>query len=109
MWRWTCAPVRPQSAGAWSAPSATLVCGPSSWDGFPRRRWPITPGAAARGSIMVTGSHIPFDRNGYKLNTSVGELLKSHEAPIGAFVARVRERLYGQPFTDSPFDEHGRF
>jgi len=23
-----------------------------------------------KGSIMVTGSHIPFDRNGYKLNTS---------------------------------------
>lgn len=29
-----------------------------------------------KGSIMVTGSHIPFDRNGYKLNTSKGELLK---------------------------------
>src|SRR5438874_2567327 len=24
----------------------------------------------AKGSIMVTGSHIPFDWNGYKLNTS---------------------------------------
>ena len=62
-----------------------------------------------RGSIMVTGSHIPFDRNGYKLNTSVGELLKIHEAPIGAFVARVRDRVYAQPFTDSPFDERGNF
>src|SRR5207253_873829 len=27
-----------------------------------------------RGSIMVTGSHIPFDRNGYKTNRSTGEL-----------------------------------
>ena len=26
-----------------------------------------------KGSIMVTGSHIPFDRNGYKVNTSRGE------------------------------------
>ncbi len=39
--------------------------------------------AEARGSIMVTGSHIPFDLNGYKLNTSAGELRKDQEAPIG--------------------------
>ena len=30
-----------------------------------------------KGSIMVTGSHIPFDRNGYKTNSSRGELLKA--------------------------------
>ena len=47
-----------------------------------RRRIP-TPALAsyafarAKGSIMVTGSHIPFDWNGYKLNTSRGELLKT--------------------------------
>ena len=62
-----------------------------------------------RGSIMVTGSHIPFDRNGYKLNTSKGELLKDHEAPIGAKVADVRRRVYSQPFADSPFDQNGSF
>jgi phosphomannomutase len=58
-------------------------------------------------SIMVTGSHIPFDRNGYKLNTSRGELLKEHELPIGAKVAAVRDRLYAQPFGSSLFDESG--
>ncbi len=58
-------------------------------------------------SIMVTGSHIPFDRNGYKLNTSRGELLKHHEAPIGAKVGEVRERIYAQPFANSIFDETG--
>lgn len=62
-----------------------------------------------RGSIMVTGSHIPFDRNGYKLNTAQGELLKEHEAPIGDAVAAVRRRLYDQPFDVSLFDEQGRF
>src|SRR5262249_9813108 len=62
-----------------------------------------------RASIMVTGSHIPFDRNGYKLNTASGELLKTHEAPIGEFVARVRARLYDQPFAQSIFDEAGEF
>ena len=36
---------------------------------------------------MVTGSHIPFDRNGYKLNTARGELLKQQEAPINRSVA----------------------
>jgi phosphomannomutase len=62
-----------------------------------------------RGSIMVTGSHIPFDRNGYKLNTSRGELLKHHEQPINESVARVRQRLYSQAYEESPFDAQGMF
>ncbi len=62
-----------------------------------------------KGSIMVTGSHIPFDRNGYKTNTSRGELLKIHEAPINERVSQVRERLYRQPYAESLFDETGRF
>ncbi|QSA96586.1 hypothetical protein [Methylococcus sp. EFPC2] len=62
-----------------------------------------------KGSIMVTGSHIPFDRNGYKTNTSRGELLKHHESPINRKVEEVRARLYGQAYEDSPFDERGLF
>jgi phosphomannomutase len=62
-----------------------------------------------RGSIMVTGSHIPFNRNGYKLNTSTGELLKEQETPIGRGVQRVRERLYAEDFARSRFDESGLF
>ncbi len=62
-----------------------------------------------KGSIMVTGSHIPFDRNGYKLNTSRGELLKQHEAPINQAVARLRERMYATDAAACPFDEQGRF
>ncbi len=65
--------------------------------------------AKQRGSIMVTGSHIPFELNGYKLNTSAGEILKTHEAPIGEEVRRVRERVYATPFEESPFDESGMF
>ncbi len=60
-----------------------------------------------RGSIMVTGSHIPFDRNGYKLNTSRGELLKQHESPINALVATVRERIYREAAADSLFTSDG--
>ncbi|MCL4525774.1 MAG: phosphomannomutase [Gammaproteobacteria bacterium] len=33
-------------------------------------------------SLMVTGSHIPFDRNGIKFNLPRGELLKADEAGI---------------------------
>ena len=62
-----------------------------------------------KGSIMVTGSHIPFDRNGYKTNTSCGELLKEQEEPIGRAVERVRQALYNQPFASSAFDADGRF
>jgi phosphomannomutase len=62
-----------------------------------------------RGSMMITGSHIPFDRNGYKTNSAKGELLKQDEAPINRRVEQVRARLYGQPFGESLFNERGMF
>ncbi|MGZ8244094.1 phosphomannomutase [Methylomagnum sp.] len=65
--------------------------------------------AQGQGSMMVTGSHIPFDRNGYKTNTSRGELLKQHERPINERVKEVRARLYAQPFDESLFDANGLF
>jgi phosphomannomutase len=58
-------------------------------------------------SIMITGSHIPFDRNGYKLNTAVGELRKSHESPINELVAATRAEIYADDSEISHFDEHG--
>ncbi|KAH6665670.1 hypothetical protein B0J14DRAFT_210044 [Halenospora varia] len=61
----------------------------------------------AKGSIMVTGSHIPFDRNGYKLNTSKGELMKKDEQPINDQVALTREELLSQPYAQSLFDRQG--
>ena len=65
--------------------------------------------ARRKGSMMITGSHIPFDRNGYKTNTSCGELLKEHEAPIAEYVHRVRERIYNQPAHESLFNPQGMF
>lgn len=62
-----------------------------------------------KGSIMVTGSHIPFDRNGYKLNTSRGELLKEHEQPVNEAVRQMRERIHRIPFAESIFDPRGMF
>lgn len=62
-----------------------------------------------KGSIMVTGSHIPFDRNGYKLNTSKGELLKKDEKPINEGVEATREELLSQPYAESLFNSQGFF
>lgn len=62
-----------------------------------------------KGSIMVTGSHIPFDRNGYKTNSSIGELLKQDEAPINSRAEIVRQRIYAQPFAESIFNGNGLF
>ena len=74
-----------------------------------------TPALAAHGfregwpSIMVTGSHIPFDRNGIKFNRADGEVLKSDEARIVAAVERARRTIYAEPTTTSAFDDQGMF
>jgi len=57
--------------------------------------------------VMVTGSHIPFDRNGIKINKSGGEVLKSDEAGIIAEVEKVRAEEYGRTMQASLFDASG--
>jgi phosphomannomutase len=59
--------------------------------------------------VMVTGSHIPFDRNGIKINKSVGEVLKSDEPGITREVERVRVEEYSRTATASAFDASGMF
>ena len=59
--------------------------------------------------VMVTGSHIPFDRNGIKINKSVGELLKSDEPGIILEVERVRGEEYSHTAATSAFDACGMF
>jgi phosphomannomutase len=63
--------------------------------------------ATARAGVMVSGSHIPFDRNGIKLSKSSGEILKSDESGIACEVARVRAEEYGRTQVDSAFDASG--
>lgn len=60
-------------------------------------------------SVMVTGSHIPFDRNGIKFNKSTGEVLKSDEPAILRAVHAAREREYAVPASDSLFADNGMF
>jgi phosphomannomutase len=82
---------------------------------IPMNLGPIpTPALAAhalhhgKGCIMVTGSHIPFDRNGYKTCSAKGELRKTDEAPINQRVEHERQRLYQQVFHESLFNESGQ-
>lgn len=57
--------------------------------------------------IMVTGSHIPDDRNGIKFYKTDGEVLKSDEQAIKKAVAEVRQAVYLQGADEAPFDENG--
>jgi len=51
-------------------------------------------------TVMVTGSHIPDDRNGIKFNTATGEILKDDETGI------KQQQII---IDDDLFDKHGRF
>jgi phosphomannomutase len=56
---------------------------------------------------MVTGSHIPFDRNGVKFARPTGEVMKVDEAGILAAVAGVRAWEYARKGSESPFADDG--
>ncbi|MFI5212563.1 MAG: phosphomannomutase [Candidatus Saccharimonadales bacterium] len=58
-------------------------------------------------SIMVTGSHIPADRNGIKFYKLGGEILKSDETAIKAAVAHERQKIMTSDIAESPFNSHG--
>jgi phosphomannomutase len=51
-------------------------------------------------SIMVTGSHIPDDRNGIKFNKCAGEVLKTDEQGMGSQIVELDDAL---------FDANGNF
>lgn len=59
--------------------------------------------------LMVTGSHIPADRNGVKFYRPDGEVLKSDEAGILEEVSQVRAEEYAKTREQTPFDSQGMF
>lgn len=77
--------VRPLDLGVLPTPALALAAGAA--------RWP---------AVMVTGSHIPADRNGLKFYSALGEITKAEEAAIteGARSARAAR-------TDGPFPDDG--
>ena len=60
-------------------------------------------------SIMVTGSHIPADRNGIKFTKRSGEILKSDEPGILENVRKERKKVHSVAGGDSIFGENGNF
>jgi phosphomannomutase len=60
-----------------------------------------------RASVMVTGSHIPFDRNGVKFARPTGEVMKVDEAGILAAVSGVRAWEYARGGPESAFGDDG--
>ncbi len=63
--------------------------------------------ATKQAGVMVSGSHIPFDRNGIKINKSVGEVLKTDEPGIVREVERARAEEYGRDSGGSMFSPKG--
>jgi len=59
--------------------------------------------------IMVTGSHIPADRNGIKFTKRSGEILKSDESGILENVRKERIKVYSVAERFSIFDKKGTF
>jgi len=59
-------------------------------------------------AIMVTGSHIPSDRNGIKFNKCSGEILKSDEAGITAQRVTIPDGKLDTPYMLPPEDTTAR-
>ena len=59
-------------------------------------------------SIMVTGSHIPFDKDGVKFNKT-WRSIKADKSPILSSVLQTRRLQYAMPAERSLFDDHGWF
>ena len=58
-------------------------------------------------SFMITGSHIPLDRNGQKANRCDGEVMKSDEQGIVSEVNKIRDMLLNGSTDQSFFDQYG--
>ncbi|HEY7700646.1 MAG TPA: hypothetical protein VIE88_19610, partial [Vicinamibacteria bacterium] len=71
----------------------------------PALAWSAT--SQRRASVMVTGSHIPFDRNGVKFARPTGEVMKVDEAGILGAVSGVRAWEYARSGSESPFGDDG--
>ena len=53
-------------------------------------------------AIVITGSHIPFDRNGIKFYTSAGEILKDDETAIADATVELDETAFERGMLRSP-------
>lgn len=66
----------------------------------------ITPGLNCDGAIMLTASHLPFNRNGLKFFTPQGGLQKQDISEILAIAAGDQNNLRNTLQTSAPQDKH---
>ncbi len=74
----------PRIAGAVMATAQAMGVAVTDCGVLPTPALALAAMEAGAGALMVTGSHIPADRNGLKFYTPEGEILKAHEAAINA-------------------------
>jgi phosphomannomutase len=92
-------PSSPRIMIACARAALDLGCRPSYLGHIPSpavAAWGMARGAP---SLMVTGSHIPDDRNGIKFNLPTGEILKRDEEGIRAQPLQVPDTLFDQAGT----------
>jgi phosphomannomutase len=65
--------------------------------------------ARAQGSIMITGSHIPDDRNGMKFNLPAGEVLKADEAGVARHYMALKAETEADESLAGVFGADGMF
>ena len=82
----------PRIAAAVAAAAAELGLVPLDCGVLPTPALALAGIGRGTASIMVTGSHIPDDRNGLKFHTRDGEITKADEAAIAAGYAAARAR-----------------
>lgn len=75
--------VRPLDLGVLPTPALALAAGAAGWP-----------------AVMVTGSHIPADRNGLKFYSALGEITKAEEVAITEGARSVRAARPDGPFPD---------
>ncbi|WP_282063804.1 phosphomannomutase [Roseobacter litoralis] len=75
-------PSSPRIAGDVMAAARTMGCRVIDCGALPTPALALAAQAAGGGAVMVTGSHIPADRNGLKFYTKTGEISKADEAAI---------------------------
>ena len=79
-------------AAARQAGMRVINCGP-----VPTPALALAAQAHGGGAVMVTGSHIPADRNGLKFYTSAGEITKVDETAILSSVSTIPSEVQGTP------------
>ncbi|MCB2115705.1 MAG: phosphomannomutase [Rhodobacteraceae bacterium] len=93
-------PSSPRIAAAAAAAARAEGLEPVDCGAMPTPALALAAMAAGAPSVMVTGSHIPADRNGLKFYTAAGEITKADEAAILAAYAGAAATAPADPARD---------